>query len=154
MHRETMHLQRRYTMQKRLIQRLAALAATAFLTSTAWAGDFSSSYSAGLFTTYSIKGTEPASGKHPVFIYTVGTTEDWDNGQAMAAVAEMAAKGFVAAAVQYDSSAVRHLLADPLQGQVHLQQRLHAAAPSPSCAPAPPPTAARASSSPASARAR
>jgi predicted esterase len=40
-----------------------------------------------------------------VFIYTVGTTETWDNGQAMAAVAEMAAKGFVAAAVQYDSSA-------------------------------------------------
>jgi hypothetical protein len=92
-------------MQNRLIQRLAALAATAFLTSTAWAGDFTSSYSAGLLTTYSIKGTEPASGKHPVFIYTVGTTEDWDNGQAMAAVAEMAAKGFVAAAVQYDASA-------------------------------------------------
>jgi hypothetical protein len=93
-------------MKKRLIQRAAALftsAAALLLTSTAWAGDFSASYSAGL-SSYSIKGTEPASGKHPVFIYTVGTTESWDNGQAMAAVAEMAAKGFVAAAVQYDSA--------------------------------------------------
>ena len=89
---------------RRLIRRAATLAAALFVTSAAWAGDFSSSYSAGLLTTYSIKGTEPASGKHPVFIYTVGTTEDWDNGQAMAAVAEMAAKGFVAAAVQYDSA--------------------------------------------------
>ncbi|MET0335203.1 MAG: hypothetical protein ABW190_13095 [Rhizobacter sp.] len=39
-----------------------------------------------------------------MFIYTVGTTESYDNGQAKAAVAEMAAKGFVAAMVQYDSS--------------------------------------------------
>ena len=90
-------------MQKHLVRRLAALAATAFLTSTAWAGDFTASYSAGL-SSYSIKGSEPSDGaKHPVFIYTVGTTETWNNAQAMAAVAEMAAKGFVAAAVQYDS---------------------------------------------------
>ncbi|MGY4831496.1 hypothetical protein ACVNIS_23195 [Sphaerotilaceae bacterium SBD11-9] len=89
-------------MPSRLI-RTAAFAAALLGTMTAWAGDFTSSYSAGL-STYSIKGTEPASGKHPVFIYTVGTTESYDNAQAMGAVAEMAAKGFVAAAVQYDSS--------------------------------------------------
>jgi hypothetical protein len=88
-------------MQAHLI-RTAALAAALLSTATAWAGDFTSSYSAG-YSTYSIKGTEPASGTHPVFIYTVGTTESYDNGQAMAAVAEMAAKGFVAVAVQYDS---------------------------------------------------
>jgi hypothetical protein len=86
--------------------RAAALTAltttTALLGSAAWAGDFSTTYSAGL-SSYRIKGTEPASGKHPVFIYTVGTTEDYDNAQAMGAVAEMAAKGFVAAAVQYDN---------------------------------------------------
>jgi hypothetical protein len=71
---------------------------------SALAGNFTATYSAGV-TTYNIKGTEPNdSARHPVFIYTVGTTESWDNGQAMAAVAEMAAKGFVAAAVQYDSS--------------------------------------------------
>jgi hypothetical protein len=91
-------------MQKRLIQRAALLAAAALLTSTAWAGNFTDTYSAGL-TRYSVEGTEPSDGaKHPVFIYTVGTTETWNNGQAKAAVAEMAAKGFVAAAVQYDSA--------------------------------------------------
>ena len=37
----------------------AFTAATALLGTTAWAGDFTSSYSAGL-STYSIKGTEPA----------------------------------------------------------------------------------------------
>ncbi|HET7793110.1 MAG TPA: hypothetical protein VFL64_06970, partial [Rhizobacter sp.] len=89
-------------MQRRLVQRLAALAALALASGAAFAGNFSSSYSAGL-SSYSIQGTEPASGKHPVFIYTVGTTETWNNAQATAAVAEMAAKGFVAAAVQYDS---------------------------------------------------
>ena len=89
-------------MHSRLI-RIAAIATALLGTATAWAGNFTSSYSAGL-STYSIKGTEPASGKHPVFIYTVGTTETYDNAQAMGAVAEMAAKGFVAAAVQYDSS--------------------------------------------------
>jgi hypothetical protein len=75
------------------------------LSGAAMAGDFTANYAAGS-TTYSIQGTEPSDGaKHPVFIYTVGTTETWNNGQATAAVAEMAAKGFVAAAVQYDSSA-------------------------------------------------
>ena len=93
-------------MNSRLIRTATTLGFTAaalFGTATAWAGDFSSSYSAGL-SSYSIKGTEPASGKSPVFIYTVGTTETYDNAQAMGAVAEMAAKGYVAAAVQYDSS--------------------------------------------------
>ena len=87
-----------------LIRKLMALGCAAVACAPAFAGNFTSSYSAGL-TTYSIEGTEPSSGKHPVFIYTVGTTETWNNAQAKAAVAEMAAKGFVAAAVQYDSSA-------------------------------------------------
>jgi hypothetical protein len=84
-----------------------ALVAAAFAglaaSSTAFAGNFTANYSAGL-TRYNIKGTEPDTGRAPVFIYTVGTTETWDNAQAMGAVAEMAAKGFVAAAVEYDSS--------------------------------------------------
>jgi predicted esterase len=83
---------------------MAGVAVGALVGGQAMAGNFTASYSAGL-SSYSIKGTEPSDGaKHPVFIYTVGTTESWDNGQAMAAVAEMAAKGFVAAAVQYDSA--------------------------------------------------
>ncbi|MGE0861684.1 MAG: hypothetical protein AB7P42_21395, partial [Gammaproteobacteria bacterium] len=42
--------------------------------------------------------------QHPVFIYTVGTNETFDNAEARAAVAAMAAKGFVAATVAYDTS--------------------------------------------------
>lgn len=83
---------------------ITGMVAGALVSGQALAGNFTASYSAGL-STYSIQGTEPSDGaKHPVFIYTVGTTETWNNGQATAAVAEMAAKGFVAAAVQYDSS--------------------------------------------------
>ncbi len=84
---------------------LAAAALTSLAVSgTAFAGNFTDTYSAGL-TRYNIKGTEPNdTAKHPVFLYTVGTTETWDNAQAMGAVAEMAAKGFVAAAIEYDSS--------------------------------------------------
>jgi hypothetical protein len=93
-----------HTRLTRTAATFAALAAALLGSATAQAADFTSSYSAGL-STYSIKGTEPSTGKHPVFIYTVGTTESHDNAQAMGAVAEMAAKGFVAAAVQYDSSA-------------------------------------------------
>lgn len=88
-------------MHQRLVS-LAIFAVALLCTASASAGTFSSSYTAG-YSTYTIKGSEPASGKSPVFIYTVGTSEQFDNGMAMAAVAEMAAKGFVAATVQYDS---------------------------------------------------
>ncbi|MBO0797184.1 MAG: hypothetical protein J2P31_00015, partial [Blastocatellia bacterium] len=56
-------------------------------------------------TTFEIKGQEPsAPGKYPVFVYTVGTGESInDNGAAEAAIAGMASRGFVAAAVQYDT---------------------------------------------------
>jgi hypothetical protein len=86
-------------------RRLAfAALATLACAGSAMAASFTASYSAGL-SSYSIKGTEPDdTARHPVFLYTVGTTETWDNAQAMGAVAEMAAKGFVAAAIQYDSS--------------------------------------------------
>jgi hypothetical protein len=81
----------------------AAFAGLAISTSTL-AANFTANYSAGL-TRYNIKGIEPDdSARHPVFIYTVGTTESYDNAQAMGAVQEMAAKGFVAAAVEYDAS--------------------------------------------------
>lgn len=82
--------------------RLALFTSALLWAASACAGSFTSSYAAG-YTTYSIKGTEPSSGKNPVFIYTVGTSEQFDNAMAMGAVAEMAAKGFVAATVQYNS---------------------------------------------------
>ncbi len=90
-------------MQRLSIQRAVLFAGALLLSGAACAGNFATTYLAGS-TTYNIQGTEPASGKHPVFIYTVGTVENWNNGQAQAAVAEMAAKGFVAATVQYSSA--------------------------------------------------
>ncbi|QRK06660.1 hypothetical protein JQX13_42375 [Archangium violaceum] len=57
-------------------------------------------------TTYSIRGREPLSSqsRYPVFIYTVGTTEGYDHASAMAAVEEMASRGYVAATVEYDNA--------------------------------------------------
>ncbi|WIG97014.1 hypothetical protein [Myxococcus sp. SDU36] len=55
--------------------------------------------------TYNLRGQEPAaSGKYPVFIYTVGTTENYDHSSALAAVEEMASRGYVAATVEYDNA--------------------------------------------------
>jgi len=56
-------------------------------------------------TSFEIRGREPsAPGTYPVFVYTVGTLESiTNNGAADAAVAGMADRGFVAAAVAYNS---------------------------------------------------
>jgi len=69
---------------------------------------FTATYSGGsgliCGTTYNIRGREPAaSGKYPVFVYTVGTTEQYDHSSALAAVEEMAGRGYVAATVEYDN---------------------------------------------------
>jgi predicted esterase len=69
---------------------------------------FSTTYSGGsglvCGTTYNIRGQEPAAaGRYPVFVYTVGTTENHDHSSALAAVQEMAARGYVAATVEYDN---------------------------------------------------
>lgn len=56
-------------------------------------------------STYSITGKEPtASGKYPVFLYMVGTTESYTNAAAMAAVDGMADAGYVAATIQYPNT--------------------------------------------------
>jgi len=55
-------------------------------------------------STYKITGKEPSTaGKNPVFIYTVGTLENDSNGQGLALIDMMAAKGYVAAMVGYSS---------------------------------------------------
>lgn len=57
-------------------------------------------------STYNISGVEPsATGTYPVFIYMVGTNETYNNAAAMAAVNDMANKGYVAATVDYAASA-------------------------------------------------
>lgn len=84
----------------------AALVLTAFA-GAAGAGSFTTTYRNGssCLSSYNIKGVEPdASGTNPVFLYFVGTTENYDNANAMAAVNAMAAKGFVAATIQYPNS--------------------------------------------------
>lgn len=56
-------------------------------------------------SSYSITAAEPsAPGTYPVFIYLVGTNENYTNAAAMAAVNAMAAKGYVAATVDYAQS--------------------------------------------------
>jgi hypothetical protein len=89
---------------------------TGLLLSTAWGTSawaqtltsFTTTYKGGsgtCGTTYSIQGKEPSStSKYPVFIYMVGTSETYNNASALAAVDEMAARGYVAATVQYASS--------------------------------------------------
>ena len=82
------------------------------LVPTARAGvvEFTDSYlgtdgGAACDTAFDIVGSAPDDGlPHPVFVYTVGTNETFDNAAARAAVAAMAAKGFVAATVAYDTS--------------------------------------------------
>jgi dienelactone hydrolase len=86
------------------------------LLSTAWSApawaqtltSFTTTYKGGsgtCGTTYSIQGKEPSStSRYPVFIYMVGTSETYNNASALAAVDEMAGRGYVAATVQYPNS--------------------------------------------------
>lgn len=55
-------------------------------------------------TPFKMTGREPAEGRHPVFIYLVGTWESYDNGEATAVIEQMAAQGYVAASVHYPNS--------------------------------------------------
>lgn len=65
---------------------------------------FSMSYSS-YGTTYGISGREPAAaGRYPVYIHIGGTGEPYQSNWSLAAVNTAAAKGFVAASVQYDNT--------------------------------------------------
>ncbi len=61
--------------------------------------------SANCTVNYTLVGQEPTSGTHPVFVYTVGTTESNVNGQGLVMAERMAKKGYVAAVVGYQSTA-------------------------------------------------
>lgn len=59
----------------------------------------------GCTSTFNINGMEPAAdGRYPVFVYMVGTSENYTNAAAMEAVKRMAAKGYVAATIDYANS--------------------------------------------------
>jgi hypothetical protein len=85
-----------------------ALVVTTLTTAAFAQTSFSATYKGGSTsscgTTFSIAGKEPtASGKYPVYIHIGGTGEPYNGAWASAAVDAMAAKGFVAATVQYDN---------------------------------------------------
>ncbi|GAA0753911.1 hypothetical protein LRH25_27030 [Ideonella azotifigens] len=85
--------------------RLLTLAGSALLAAhTAQAQtSFSMTYTNG--ASYNIAGKEPtASGKYPVYVHIGGTGESYNSAWASAAVNAAAAKGFVAATVQYDNA--------------------------------------------------
>ncbi|WOB08250.1 hypothetical protein [Piscinibacter gummiphilus] len=96
------------TIGKRLLQLGIAVLATSASVSALAQTAFTSSYRGGTSSlctsSYTITGYEPStSGKYPVYIHTVGTGEDYNSELTMTQVKAMAAKGFVAASVEYAS---------------------------------------------------
>ncbi|MEY4562495.1 MAG: hypothetical protein RLZZ618_1772 [Pseudomonadota bacterium] len=72
---------------------------------TAFTATYKGGSTASCGTTYKIAGAEPAAaGKYPVYVHIGGTGETYNGNWAMAAVNKMAAKGFVAASVEYDNA--------------------------------------------------
>lgn len=96
------------TLRKHLLKfGIAVLAGSASFTALAQTA-FTSSYKGGTSSlcssTYNIAGFEPtAAGKYPVYIHTVGTGESYKSELSTTQVKAMAAKGFVAAVVEYSS---------------------------------------------------
>jgi hypothetical protein len=97
------------TMKKKVFGSLVAFV-MGVAAAPAWAVDnFTTTYVGGSGATcgtpYNILGQEPTeAGRYPLFIYTVGTGETYDTMQARFFVEKMAARGFVAATVQYDNA--------------------------------------------------
>jgi len=85
---------------------LASMSAHADLSTTSFTAKYKGTYgsSSNCTSSFTIVGNEPTSGTHPVFVYTVGTTESNSNGQGLLMAEKMAAKGYVAAVVGYQSS--------------------------------------------------
>lgn len=82
----------------------AAAASLSSIPAQAQTQTFSSSYTTS-GRSYSISGREPtASGKYPVYVHIGGTGESYTSAWSGAAVDAAAAKGFVAASVQYDNA--------------------------------------------------
>ncbi len=95
-------------LSKRLLQLGLAVFAASVSASAFAQTAFTSSYRGGTTSlcssSYTITGYEPSTaGKYPVYIHTVGTGEAYDSDLALTQVKAMAAKGFVAASVQYSS---------------------------------------------------
>ncbi|EKU26120.1 hypothetical protein [Xanthomonas graminis] len=82
---------------------MAVLGSLAGIASAQTTSGFAMAYNAQ-GTGYGISGQEPsAAGKYPVYVHIGGTGENYQSNWSMAAVNTAAAKGFVAASVQYDN---------------------------------------------------
>jgi len=101
-----MHTHRsRFLLAAALLSALAASAAAAQTTSFASSYNGAGTSGGSCSMSYSIAGAEPSgTGPYPVFIYMVGTNETYNNAAAMAAVNDMASKGYIAATVDYAES--------------------------------------------------
>lgn len=88
-----------------MLSALAAAGAVAQTTSFASSYNGAGTSGGSCAMSYSIAGVEPSgTGPYPVFIYIVGTSETYNNASAMAAVNDMASKGYIAASVDYAAS--------------------------------------------------
>jgi hypothetical protein len=86
---------------------LSAMTAAGAAAQTSFASTYNGASTTGgsCSMSYNISGVEPSgTGPFPVFIYLVGTNETYNNAAAMAAVNDMASKGYVAATVDYAAS--------------------------------------------------
>ncbi len=96
------------TLKKHLLRAgiavLATTASVAALAQTAFTSTYKGGTSSLCSSTYNIQGFEPsAAGKYPLYIHTVGTGESYNSELSTTQVKAMAAKGFVAAVVEYSS---------------------------------------------------
>jgi hypothetical protein len=101
-----MHTHRsRFLLAAAMLSAMAATAAAAQTTSFASSYNGAGTAGGSCSMSYSIAGAEPSgTGPYPVFIYMVGTNETYNNAAAMAAVNDMASKGYIAATVDYAES--------------------------------------------------
>jgi hypothetical protein len=84
---------------------LALTAAAGFASAqTAFTATYQGGSGGSCGTSYNISGQEPsASGKYPVYVHIGGTGESYTSNWSKAAIAAAAAKGFVAAGIEYDN---------------------------------------------------
>jgi len=100
-----MNFPRKTALRAGLTLALLAASGLAAAATTAFTATYKGGSTSACNSSYNMSGQEPStSGKYPVMVYIGGTGESYTSNWASAAVSAAAAKGFVAASVQYDNS--------------------------------------------------
>lgn len=100
-----MNFPRKMALKAGLTLALLAASGLAAAATTAFTATYKGGSTSACNSSYNMSGQEPStSGKYPVMVYIGGTGESYTSNWANAAVAAAAAKGFVAASVQYDNA--------------------------------------------------